>query len=311
MSATDLLALVCCDLGSIVRGRSLPASELAPYLDAGVGWVPANHALTPLGPLAEPNPFGSTGDLRLLPDIDTRVRVKDGSGASALELVLCDLVETDGTPWQAPSTAVSARRPDRASGRARCSPPGELRARASAAGGPSRSSPTAGRAAAGAVLAGGPAPGRTVRRRCHGRARRSRCAAGTILCGVCRAPVRDSRGGRRGGRGGGSQRRAQRGGARGRPPARAARELHAAAEPRGSGQRGAHPSQPARRLRRTRALRRGASRGPERARRALRGRNPAARRGVERPERAQSRLGHAAGAPPLGRRRRLPGAAQP
>jgi len=100
VSATDLIALVCCDLGSIVRGRSLPASELAPYLDAGVGWVPANHALTPLGPLAEPNPFGSTGDLRLLPDIDTRVRVEAGSGASALELVLCDLVETDGTPWE-------------------------------------------------------------------------------------------------------------------------------------------------------------------------------------------------------------------
>jgi len=100
VSATDLVALVCCDLGSIVRGRSLPASELASYLDAGVGWVPANHALTPLGSLAEPNPFGSIGDLRLLPDIDTRVRVKDGFRASALELVLCDIVETDGAPWE-------------------------------------------------------------------------------------------------------------------------------------------------------------------------------------------------------------------
>ncbi len=100
MSRADLVALVCCDLGSIVRGRSLPASELASYSDVGVGWVPANHALTPLGPLAEPNPFGSTGDLRLLPDIDTRVRVEAGSGAGALELVLCDIVQTDGSPWE-------------------------------------------------------------------------------------------------------------------------------------------------------------------------------------------------------------------
>ncbi|HYM45795.1 MAG TPA: glutamine synthetase family protein [Solirubrobacteraceae bacterium] len=100
MSAADLAALVCCDLGAIVRGRSVFASELADHLDAGVGWVPANHSLTPLGSLAEPNPFGSTGDLRLLPDRDTRVRVEADSRGGALELVLCDIVETDGEPWE-------------------------------------------------------------------------------------------------------------------------------------------------------------------------------------------------------------------
>jgi glutamine synthetase len=100
MSATELLALVCCDLGAIVRGRGIPASDLETHLDAGVGWVPANHALTPLGPLAEPSPFDSTGDLRLLPDAQTRVRVEPGAGASALELVLCDIVHTDGAPWE-------------------------------------------------------------------------------------------------------------------------------------------------------------------------------------------------------------------
>jgi glutamine synthetase len=97
--STDLVAFVCCDLGAIVRGRSLPAHELDSYLDVGVGWVPANQSLTPLGPLAEPNPFGSTGDLRLLPDLDTHVRVEPCSHA-ALELVLCDIVETDGRPWE-------------------------------------------------------------------------------------------------------------------------------------------------------------------------------------------------------------------
>ncbi len=102
MSSTELTALVCCDLGAIVRGRSLPAPDLEAHLDAGVGWVPANHALTPLGPLAEPNPFGSTGDLRLLPatDMDTRVRVEGSPGNAPLELVLCDIVELDGSPWE-------------------------------------------------------------------------------------------------------------------------------------------------------------------------------------------------------------------
>ncbi len=108
MNSTELVALVCCDLGGIVRGRSLLSTELGETLRAGVGWVPANHSLTPHGPLAEHTPFDSTGDLRLLPDPDTHVRVEaqdTGSGMSdagsgALELVLCDIVETDGTPWE-------------------------------------------------------------------------------------------------------------------------------------------------------------------------------------------------------------------
>jgi glutamine synthetase len=114
VSAADLVALVCCDLGSIVRGRSVLASEFSAHLDAGVGWVPANHSLTPFGPLAEATPFGSTGDLRLLPDRDTHVRVEASSHRSdphlrgsdlhsdggAMELVLCDIVETDGRPWE-------------------------------------------------------------------------------------------------------------------------------------------------------------------------------------------------------------------
>lgn len=108
MSSTELVALVCCDLGAIVRGRSLLAGELGESLRAGVGWVPANHSLTPQGTLAEHTPFGSTGDLRLLPDPDTRVRVEADfrgsveadAGGSPLELVLCDIVETDGRPWE-------------------------------------------------------------------------------------------------------------------------------------------------------------------------------------------------------------------
>jgi glutamine synthetase len=100
VSATDLVALVCCDLGAIVRGRAVLAAELGAQLDAGVGWVPANHSLTPLGALAEASPFGSTGDLRLLPDPETHVRVEGDAEASALEFVLCDIVETDGRPWE-------------------------------------------------------------------------------------------------------------------------------------------------------------------------------------------------------------------
>ncbi len=95
-----LVAVACCDLGAVVRGRSLPDDQLEEALAAGVGWVPANQALTPLGGLAEPNPFGSTGDLRLLPDASTRVRVEGAGQTPPLELMLCDLVELDGRPWE-------------------------------------------------------------------------------------------------------------------------------------------------------------------------------------------------------------------
>ena len=101
MSTAELASLLCCDLGAIVRGRAVFASELSDHLLTGVGWVPANLALTPLGPLAEPTPFGSTGDLRLLPDPSTRLRVGgDGPDEGPLEFLLCDIVELDGGAWE-------------------------------------------------------------------------------------------------------------------------------------------------------------------------------------------------------------------
>jgi glutamine synthetase len=99
LTAAELVTLVTCDLGAIVRGRSILSSEIEEHLGVGVGWVPANLALTPLGELAEPNPFGSTGDLRLLPDPSTHVRVGAEQAQGALELMLCDITELDGSPW--------------------------------------------------------------------------------------------------------------------------------------------------------------------------------------------------------------------
>jgi glutamine synthetase len=101
VSAAELVTLACCDLAAITRGRSVFAEELEGTLRRGIGWVPANHALTPMGPVADDDPFGSTGDLRLLPDASTRARMEPAAGDAAgpLELLLCDIVETDGSPW--------------------------------------------------------------------------------------------------------------------------------------------------------------------------------------------------------------------
>lgn len=98
---SSLVALVCCDLGAVVRGRAVPAAELEAHLETGVGWVPANQAITPLGHVAEPNPFGSVGDLRLLPDAGTRARVPGAEDQEPLDLLLCDIAGTAGEPWPA------------------------------------------------------------------------------------------------------------------------------------------------------------------------------------------------------------------
>jgi glutamine synthetase len=97
----ELVGFLHADISGLLRGRSVPVSELEERLGAGVGWVPADQALTPFGPIAEPNPWGSTGDLRLLPDRDTGVRVDLWEDASPLHFFLCDAANTDGSPWDA------------------------------------------------------------------------------------------------------------------------------------------------------------------------------------------------------------------
>lgn len=98
--ATDLVGFLYCDLGSVVRGRFVPAADAERRLRSGAGWVPANQVITPFDTLVEPNPFGSTGDLRLLPAPDSRVRVADGDGPP-LEFLLCGAHLPDGSPWEA------------------------------------------------------------------------------------------------------------------------------------------------------------------------------------------------------------------
>lgn len=100
MIPEPLVSLVCCDLGAIVRGRAVPVRDLDRRGAAGVGWVPANLSLSPLGGIAQPNPFGSTGDLRLRPDRGAEVRIELGDGVPAFHVVPSDIVTTGGAPWR-------------------------------------------------------------------------------------------------------------------------------------------------------------------------------------------------------------------
>lgn len=101
LAPLPVTTLVTTDLIGVTRGRSFPSDELPHYVTAGCGWVPANSALTPQDIIASTNPWGAYGDLRLVPDLSSRVTVNNGPDAQApaLDFIHCDIRETDGRPW--------------------------------------------------------------------------------------------------------------------------------------------------------------------------------------------------------------------
>jgi glutamine synthetase len=95
----DLLAFVTTDFAGITRGRTIAAADWQPGARKSLGWVPANMSLTPFDVIADPNPWGSTGDLRLLGDADAQFRAVLPGSVTPLDLVMADIVALDGTPW--------------------------------------------------------------------------------------------------------------------------------------------------------------------------------------------------------------------
>ncbi|PMY51674.1 MULTISPECIES: glutamine synthetase family protein [Pseudomonas] len=103
LSPLPMTTIVTTDLIGVTRGRSFPTDELDAYQVAGCGWVPANSALTPQDIIAASNPWGAYGDLRLIPDLSSRVTINNGpdADAPALDFIHGDIRETDGRPWGA------------------------------------------------------------------------------------------------------------------------------------------------------------------------------------------------------------------
>jgi glutamine synthetase len=83
-------------LSGHVRGKAFPAADFSARSIAGVGMPPANIMLSAFGPI-QAAPFGTTGELALIPDGTTLVHVDFGEGA-AESFCLGDLRE-NGKPW--------------------------------------------------------------------------------------------------------------------------------------------------------------------------------------------------------------------
>lgn len=95
----ELATFVTTDIAGITRGRSFAATEIEDYLRKGVGWVPANLALTPFDLIADPNPWGSAGDLRLMADPTSKARVTCLPGETPLHFYHADITDLKGEPW--------------------------------------------------------------------------------------------------------------------------------------------------------------------------------------------------------------------
>jgi glutamine synthetase len=88
-----------CDLAGLVRGKGFPAQELPARLRRGVGLTYSNIMMSPFGPIYD-TPFGTKGDLMLVPDPGAKVEVEIDEFGAAERFYLGDIMTTDEQPWE-------------------------------------------------------------------------------------------------------------------------------------------------------------------------------------------------------------------
>ncbi|WP_291277923.1 glutamine synthetase family protein [Galactobacter sp.] len=94
----ELIFVATSDAAGITRGRAMRSADFSDR--TSLGWVPADLGIGPLGHIVDDIPYGSSGDLRLRPDLDSRTRIPAVGERPSFELVFADLVETDGSDWE-------------------------------------------------------------------------------------------------------------------------------------------------------------------------------------------------------------------
>ncbi len=99
MIGEPLVFVGTCDLAGLVRGKGFPAEELPLRLRKGIGLAHSNIMMSPFGPIYE-TPFGTEGDLMLVPDTSTKVDVEFGEYSAAERFYLGDIMTTDERPWE-------------------------------------------------------------------------------------------------------------------------------------------------------------------------------------------------------------------
>ncbi len=97
MTPEPLAFIGTSDLAGLMRGKSLPLAALPGRMARGVGITHSNLLMSVFGPIHE-TPFGTAGDLMLVPDPATRTEIPV-SDAPGIALLLGDFRTTEGEPW--------------------------------------------------------------------------------------------------------------------------------------------------------------------------------------------------------------------
>jgi len=99
MIREELVFVATCDISGHVRGKGFPARELPGRLKKGIGWTGSNLMMSPAGPIWD-TPFGTAGDLMIVPDPAAEVRVDFADGSAVEHFFLGDICTTDGAAWE-------------------------------------------------------------------------------------------------------------------------------------------------------------------------------------------------------------------
>lgn len=98
MEREGIVTVCHSDMAGQVRGKGFPASQMESRRRLGVGWTPTNVMINCFGRIPA-TPFGSTGDLMLVPASDGDLRIEHADGTVEHSL-LGDLLTMSGTPWE-------------------------------------------------------------------------------------------------------------------------------------------------------------------------------------------------------------------
>ncbi len=98
MQREKLTFAAMCDLVGQVRGKGFPLADLSRRMRSGVGYTHSNIMMSAFGPI-HTTPFGTTGDLMLVPDPEAAVEVAF-EGDDWERFFLSDLRTLDGKPWE-------------------------------------------------------------------------------------------------------------------------------------------------------------------------------------------------------------------
>ena len=94
-----LILAVTSDLAGKVRGKAFAENEMEKRLSRGVGWTPTNVQITCFDVIAE-SPYGALGDLVLIPDPTTLVKVGFDDDSPKEQFVIGDIRQTTGEAWE-------------------------------------------------------------------------------------------------------------------------------------------------------------------------------------------------------------------